>query len=155
MSISQKIKIFLNYKFTKLKINRNEFIQNSGVSAAHISQLLNARQNNPSITNILKIANYFDTSIDKIIGRQIIIDTTNFKEISCTDINNNLKLFLINKLISENINAYTLERNCKIGRSTIFNFINDNNFNRSLSITTIVSIADYFNCSIDEMIGRV
>lgn len=155
MYINHKVKTFLDYKLVELRIGRKEFIENSGISASHVSLLLNARQRNPSLTNIVKIADYFGTSVDEVIGRQCVIKITDFKKLSSTEMTSNLKFFLVGILTSKNINAYILERYCNIGRSTILNFINGDNMNRGLSLATIIPIADYLNCSVDRMIGRV
>ncbi|KJV98602.1 hypothetical protein [Rickettsia amblyommatis] len=47
-----------------------------------------------------------------------------------------------------------MEKNCRVGSSTITHFINTNSDNRTLSIKVIVKLADYFQIAIDEMIGR-
>ncbi|KJW03732.1 cro/C1-type HTH DNA-binding domain protein [Rickettsia argasii T170-B] len=52
------------------------------------------------------------------------------------------------------MSIYDLEKNCGIGDSTIMHFIKENSTKKSLSTPVIIALAQYFNMSIDYMIGR-
>ncbi|WP_045806046.1 helix-turn-helix domain-containing protein, partial [Rickettsia argasii] len=63
-------------------------------------------------------------------------------------------LFLKKQLYILNMSIYDLEKNCGIGDSTIMHFIKENSTKKSLSTPVIIALAQYFNMSIDYMIGR-
>lgn len=159
MNTAQNVQKFLNKKFKKLNLTSAKFAQDSGISPAATSRIINAVQINPDFYRILGIADYFNCSIDEVIGRKQNIylynSKTIFNKVHLAQVSMNIKTFIINKLKNHTITAYSLARLCGLGENTISNFINNKNVKKILSTNTIISIANYFDCSIDEMIGRV
>ena len=95
--------------------------------------------------------------IDEVLGRKKFIHRDKihpYVPLTLNDIKSNLTSFLKIKLHQYNMTEYILEKNCRSGSSTSTHFINTAN-NRMLSTKVIVKLADYFQISIDEMIGRI
>ncbi|HJD66860.1 MAG TPA: helix-turn-helix domain-containing protein [Rickettsia endosymbiont of Bembidion nr. Transversale] len=156
MDVANNIKIFLTDKLHQFKINRKKFAGLVGISYHTICQIFHNRTN-PSIITIIKIANYFNCSIDEIIGRKNFISQNEYKTIDVVlgSWNIYLKDFIKEKLNSDNINPYKFSENIGFDHETIVKFINDTSPTRTLNTTIIVAISDYFNISIDKMLGRI
>lgn len=156
MDVVNNIKVFLTNRLDKAKINRKVFAKNIGVSYHTICQIFHNRTN-PSLVTIIKIASYFNCSIDEIIGRKKFIVQGNYKalDILLDDWNISLRNFLKIQLSDNNINPYKFSVQIGFDHETITKFINDTNPNRGLNTSVIVAISEYFNKSIDELIGRV
>lgn len=159
MNTAKNVQKFLKKKFKEFNLTNAKFSKNSGISPAATSRLINAIQINPDFYRILSIADYFNCSIDEVIGRKQNVYLSNtkkkFNKVYLAQVSVNIKAFIINKLKQQNLTAYSLARLCRLGENTISNFINNKNVKKILSTNTIISIANYFDCSIDEMIGRV
>ncbi|AFC70399.1 hypothetical protein A3305_07490 (plasmid) [Rickettsia amblyommatis] len=158
MDIALRIQKFLSQKIKAYKIQQKDLVLGTSLSRSTISKLLNAILLNPNIITILIIATFFECDIDEVLGRTKFIKNTKkyqlYVSLTLNDINNNLFSFLKTKIQQLNITEYILEKNCRVGSSTITHFINTNSDNRTLSIKVIVKLADYFQIAIDEMIGR-
>ncbi|ALA62285.1 helix-turn-helix domain-containing protein [Rickettsia amblyommatis] len=158
MDIALRIQKFLSQKIKAYKIQQKDLVLGTSLSRSTISKLLNAILLNPNIITILIIATFFECDIDEVLGRTKFIKNTKkyqlYVSLTLNDINNNLFSFLKTKIQQLNITEYILEKNCRVGSSTITHFINTNSDNRILSIKVIVKLADYFQIAIDEMIGR-
>lgn len=113
---------------------------------------------NPDFMTIVKIADYFSCSIDQIIGRRgfkpEINRTVHFNNLDLHYIHNNLYTFLKEKVVQYNISTYFLSKNIGFSKTTIHCFLKANSPNKMLSTDAIIAIADYFNVSVDYIIGR-
>jgi len=154
MSLAEQIQKFLKEKFTQYKLTRKQFIQDTGFTAPTVSRILNAEHRNPEFKTILKIADYFNCSIDEVIGRNehTTLKYKKFFSISLDQINANIKIFLLKKINEFGFNQYKLGKNLGFNEHIIVHFLKDK---KSLGSPIIVALADYFKVSIDEMIGRV
>ncbi|KJW01822.1 helix-turn-helix family protein [Rickettsia endosymbiont of Ixodes pacificus] len=155
MDVANNIKIFLTEKLHQFKINRKEFAGLVGISYHTICQIFHNRTN-PSIVTIIKIANYFNCSIDEIIGRKNYISQNEYRTIDVVldSWNIYLKDFIQKKLSNDNINPYKFSENIGFDHETIVKFINDTSPTRTLNTAIIIAISDYFNISMDQLIGR-
>ena len=110
----------------------------------------------PDFKNILKIADYFNCTIEEVLKRKNNLSgNIGITTLSLDEINSNLKNFIKEKLTSLSLNPYELSKNCGFSSDAIRHFIRQNNSQKTLGIAITVAIADYFKVSIDEMIGRV
>jgi transcriptional regulator with XRE-family HTH domain len=156
MSIALNIQTFLNCKIQELKITRQDFIKGSGIPASVVSGFINAIRINPTLNNVIKIADYFHCSVDEILGRtKYILHNKKVKQIPYSEIVNNLLLYLRHELKIRNLSANELAYLCKIGENTILKSLSNNKKKGNLSTRSIVAIADYLDISIDKMIGRI
>lgn len=158
MTLVKEIQKFLGSKFEALKLKRKDFSERSGIPYNNITSIMNGLRSNPQMQTILKIANYFECSIDKVVGRNEYLSSLQvqerFKDLSPDDINDNLKKFLKNKVAKQNINLYVLGKEIGFNYS-IHNFINGNREQKTLNSQIVVALADYFQVSLDEMVGRI
>lgn len=113
-----------------------------GISSQSLNNIL--RTNNPiRYNNLLKLAQYFNCSIDFICGR-----TNN----SGRYINHTEFLFptMLKKLISNKNNSLeNIANDIKISRLTFYEWLNG-----SLPLSSsLIALADYFDCTIDYLLG--
>jgi len=158
MSIALNIKAFLSSKFTELKIKRKDFTKGSGIPASVLSGFLNAVRMTPTLTNIIKVADYFNCSIDEVLGRQEYFSSEEeyvFNKIGLYDIADNIRSYITSELVKRDIDAKSLSMLPGIGSDTILKFLKEEDKKKGISTKTVIAIANYFNVSIDEMIGRV
>lgn len=100
----------------------------------------------PNIDRAICLANYFNCSLDYLVG------LTNIK-ISENLSTPNIQIFFqrINDLIAIEKNKTVFLNNCKLARTTLFRWKQKNIFPR---LENIYNIASYYNISIDYLLGR-
>ena len=146
----------LKKKLIKEHLTRKIIAIESGISYSKICDLVIAKYTSPELKTLLEIANYFNCAIDEIIGRNHYIKNKQiFYKISAQDMIVNLKQFLIKKIKENNLNSYTLSKNTSLSNNAIRYFLKESNTNKTLGSAVTVALADYFQVSLDEMIGRV
>lgn len=150
------IRNFLQTKFNKTKLKRTEFANKSGVPYRKLCHILNCTRKNVNIETIIKIANYFDCSIEQVLG----LDNANYNK-KYTDINvvlenfnKNLQQFIKEKISEKNINPYTLSKEIGFNENVVKRYIDDETHNITLSVPVIIGLSHYFNITIDKMIKR-
>jgi transcriptional regulator with XRE-family HTH domain len=99
----------------------------------------------PSFKNILTLADYFTCSLDFLVGRTEIYEKLKFKEVP--KFSHSLRAAMQEKHITE----YRLNKDTDISRSILYEWFTDY---RNPSIDNLIILADYFDCSIDYLIGR-
>lgn len=159
MAIAKQIQYFLQTQIKQHKIKSKFLAQEINLPHATISRLINATRPNPKLITILKIANHFQCLIDQILSRNDYVlshnQTQKFSDLTLESINDNLRKFIQHKLLIQNINPNTLGTSIGFSQEVIPSFLKDNNAKKILSSSVILALADYFQVSIDEMIGRV
>jgi len=99
----------------------------------------------PTLENLIKIADYFNSSIDFLLGRSSEYIFSQFKK--CPPFNLQLQNIIKNKHISE----YRICKDTKISRANFYMW------KKSIHLPqpeSLIRLADYFDCSIDYLIGR-
>lgn len=98
----------------------------------------------PKLDKLIKVANFFDCSLDYLLQRSDI------KEYSKSSVS--VSFFeRLNILISERkICPAKVMDDCKISRNQFYYW----KHGRIPVISTIESLADYFGCSVDYLVGR-
>ncbi|OZG32412.1 helix-turn-helix domain-containing protein [Rickettsia endosymbiont of Culicoides newsteadi] len=159
MALVNQIQIFLKDKLKTNNLKRKSFAQESNILYQTVCNIINSARANPELETILKIANYFKCSMDEVIGKNknffINQKDCNFQIINSEDINTNLKCFLNKKLKEQNINPYQLGITIGFGQDVIPKFLKESNPKKMFTSTVAVALSDYFQVSLDEMIGRV
>lgn len=101
------------------------------------------KKRNPSLSTLIKIANYLQVSIDYIFER------SNENKFSYYSLDKNI--FYKNLITMINSSNISIRQFCKD-----LNYAKDNvlRYKRGVtpSIRTLIEIADYFDCSIDDLI---
>jgi predicted transcriptional regulator len=159
MTLSQQVQAFLKQRLKENHLKRKDFIQKSGIPPSTVGKIIKAEYCNIGLKTLLFIANYFKCSIDMVICKTSYVsphkEKQEFFDISLDKANTNLRNFLCRKLKEYNLNPYKLAKKCGFSETAIFNFIKDKNAKKSLGSAVTVALADYFQVSLDEMIGRV
>ncbi|WP_375333815.1 helix-turn-helix domain-containing protein [Candidatus Tisiphia endosymbiont of Xenochironomus xenolabis] len=159
MALVYKIQEFLKRKFDKKKINLKDFARKSAIPYSTVINITKGFRLNTDISNILKIANYFRCSIDEVIGRNDYITLPNtrdlvFHEITSEEIITNIKNFLENEVKKQNLNLYKLSTEIGFSNNSLHSFVNKRE-QKTLDSRIAVALADYFQVSLDEMVGRI
>ncbi|WP_341756389.1 MULTISPECIES: helix-turn-helix domain-containing protein [unclassified Candidatus Tisiphia] len=159
MALVHQIQIFLKKKLEETKLKKKDLAYKIDIPCSTLSKIINAVRDNPKLITILKIANYFKCSIDEVVGRS---DYTlpyqkiqEFLNVSPKDISTNLREFVKRKLKQQELSIYVLSKNIGSSEETLPQFMKDNGKQKILGSAVIVSLADYFQVSLDEMVGRI
>ncbi|MFU7503356.1 MAG: helix-turn-helix domain-containing protein, partial [Candidatus Tisiphia sp.] len=160
MALVHQIQEFLKKKFDELKLTRKDFAEQSGIPYSTVTNIMQCLKANPTISNILKIADYFKCSMDEVVGRNEYISLPNiesleFYKITSSDITSNIKKFLIDKVKKQNLNLYKLGMTIGFSNNSLHSFVNSNREQKTLNSQIVVALADYFEISLDEMVGRI
>jgi len=158
MALIDNVQSFLKNKLEKTNLKSKILAQKIQIPYPTFNKLINVVQLNPELVTLIKIAQYFNCTIDEIIGRvdyYIATQDYKFNDISLEQINLNLRNFIASKLQQYNLNPYKLGRKIGFSEHPIAEFIQENSQRKRLSTAVIVALADYFKISIDEMIGRI
>jgi hypothetical protein len=122
-------------------------------------KIINAIRDNPELINIFKIANYFKCSMDEVVGRNNYVlsyqKTQVFFDVSPKAVSNNLRKFVKRKLEQQELNLCVLSKNIGYSEETLPQFMKNNSKKKALSSAVTVALADYFQVSLDEMVGRI
>lgn len=155
MHNTSQIKIFLEKVISESNITYNKLAKDSGIPYTTLLGIKNNKHANISLSNLLKIANYTNSPIDNILGRNISIQShleIKHKHIVTNDVIRNIKFFLKNLIENKTVNLYTLSLKLKLGNNTLYNLYYHQQ--STINIKTIIAIADEYNLSVDELIGR-
>ncbi len=144
MSASYSFSEFLKDKLIQQGQNVFAFSKLIGIDDFVISRWVN-EQFLPSLNNIEVIADYFDISIDYIIGLKELADYKKAK------LKENFPLRLRKLLHINHITPYKLAKDCRFGSSTVSKWL----LKKCLpGIDSLIKLAKYFNCSVDYLVGR-
>ncbi|MCC8372294.1 MAG: helix-turn-helix domain-containing protein [Rickettsia endosymbiont of Pseudomimeciton antennatum] len=159
MSVSGNIKNFLKLKFKDKKLTRKDFVQGSGIPSSTLGNITKSEHYSPTLKTIITIANYFECSMDEVVGRNMHISLNignyKFQIIDSEAIGVNLKKFLTEKLKKQNLNFYKLSRDLGFNEHIISDFIKEDSLQQTLGSAVTIALADYFQVSLDEMVGRI
>lgn len=154
--LSKHIQSFLNIYLKKYKLSKKEFAINSSISYTTICDLLNASKPNTSLETIVKIADYFEVSVDLICNRRQFISNKKIHKFRSTDIlMTSLKNYIETKLLHLSLKPSKLSIELGFSSHALTDFLNISAKKNTLGTKIIIALANYFNSSIDEMIGRV
>jgi len=133
----------INDYLVKENITINQFSKRINVAERAVAKWM-SMDYFPKIECVIKISDYFNCSIDYLFG---LTNSTSF-----TRINNQVSFSnrFISLLKQNNITAYKVAKECHIGESAI------SKWNKGVcpKTETLITLAKYFSCSIDYLIGR-
>ncbi|AIL66176.1 Helix-turn-helix protein (plasmid) [Rickettsiales bacterium Ac37b] len=158
INLKNNIPIFIKRKLLEHNLSLKELSLKSSIPYPTLKSLNSGNKSSPQLQTILKIAALFNCSIDEVLGRDFKhYYNKNFKY-GTLEINqaiNNLKSFIKYKIIENNLTLSRLSLNVGFSDKLLADFFKSEDCVKTLSTLAICGIADYFNASIDEMIGRV
>ena len=146
---------FIIRKMKEQKINRKEFALRAGIAYSSVNELINATQQNPSFTTTLKIANSFGASLNEVIGIKPQNKHQSFSAIETEEALSNLREYIQNKLRQDIIKPRILAKEVGLTANAIAEFIKEPPAKKSLGTHIISKLAQHWQISIDEMLGRV
>lgn len=159
MDLKYRIQKFLKEKLLSKKIKLIHLARESGIPYSTLHPLSQGIKANPELRSLLRIANYFKCPLDEVTGRgaKYLLSNSSdyqFHNLSAEEINSNLKQFITLKIQQNNISIAKLSLNIGFGKDLISDFIREDRALNSLGSAAVVALADYFDISIDQMIGR-
>lgn len=156
---TDNIKNFLNKKIQEEKLSVSQLAKLTDIPGTTMREMLNNRR--PEIKNIVKIADYFNCSIDEILFNQATLSERNpdnqiiHTKLSLQELNTNLKKFVQGRLKEDNINQYNLGKTIGHSDDVVRRFLReDGNDKKMLSTDVVVTLAKHYNTNIDKMLGR-
>lgn len=126
--------------------NKETIEKDTGISSSSITKYLN-KTLLPNVNTLIKLANYFNCSTDFLLG--LITEDKHFSF-------NNSYIFDLNKFLARykelknNKPDYYIAKKAGFSNSVIYNW----KYGRNPSLIVLVKLSEYFNCSLDYLIGR-
>ena len=120
------------------------FAAKIGISASAITNYIKY-ENLPTVNSIVKIADYFNCSIDYLLGR--VEDDWNSNFCKCPPFCERLKFLKEHFGVS---NKFIYEHE-KISKNRYFDWLSGK---RVPTLESVIALAEIFDCSVDFVIGR-
>lgn len=144
MNILSKLSETLNELMTLNELNEKSLAEKSGIPLSCISVYARGKQA-PYVDTIIKLADYFNCSVDYLLGR-----TDELKRKPCSNCIPFVKRFN-ELLIKNNCTSYKSFEQTEIKKSSFYAW----KCGESLpTLDNLVELADYFNCSVEYLLGR-
>ena len=127
-----------------------------GLTQPIFNKMMQGRFSNPKLTTITKLANFCNSSVDEVLGREPKFYTDkpkDFQQIDSDIIANNL-LSVVQKTMTDlNISASQLSNRIYVSSATLVQFLEKGTRSVPGAATTL-ALANFLDASIDDMIGR-
>ncbi|WP_375358368.1 helix-turn-helix domain-containing protein [Candidatus Tisiphia endosymbiont of Neophilaenus lineatus] len=151
----ENIKEFLRNKMEENQLKASDLAELAVIPTTTMRGMLSNRR--PEIKNIIKLANYFDCSVDEVLNRKGFEpqEKQEYMQLSPEALSANLKSFITEKMNKNKMTQYELGVEVSDSPDSIRAFLReDGNKQKMLSTGAVIAIADYFKVSIDEILGR-
>ncbi|MDE5601667.1 MAG: helix-turn-helix domain-containing protein [Clostridia bacterium] len=136
----------LNELIIEKDLTQSKLAESINVEPSTISRYL-SKQNIPEIDILIRIADYFNCSVDFLIGRtEIVSSSKTYNE--CPQFSIQFKK-LIKRL---GVSRYELQKTTKISKSIMYYW--ETGINQP-SIENLIKIADKYDYTLDFILGRV
>ncbi len=154
--LSHKIQEFLQHKLQEVGMSKKELAVKAHTAYSVILELSKGYKTNPELKTLKSIADTLNTSIDEMCGRDIKYykGTTEFRDITDKEAIVNLKNAIKDYLSQTGLTPHKLGRLAGFSSMSVSSFVGDTPKKNTLGSAIVVGVADYFEVSIDEMIGR-
>lgn len=125
-------------------ITRKQLSENTGIDKASITRYF---QGNciPNLNSIIKLAEFFNCSIDFLIGKTE--EKPDLKFLPCPPFSTRLALYLS----KYNGTPYALCKELHLPDNRFYGWLSGTNFP---TIENVEKLADHFKCTIDQFLGR-
>ena len=135
----------LNELMIESDLKANRVAEKLHIDKSTISRYLSA-QKAPTVDNAVKLANCFNCTLDFLLGLTDENSQKNF--LSCPPFSERLAFLLKEKGKTK----YALKKQTKISQSLLYYWLHDI---YSPSIDNIIKLAEFFDCSLDYVLGRI
>ena len=126
------------------KLDGKTLAKHLGVAGPTITRYLNEKRA-PSIKNLVLLADYFNCTTDFLLGRENENYAKSFK--TCPPFSEQF----VKLLDHYGYNCLTFANEAKIHQSRVYDWKNDK---KVPTIDSIIKIAEFFDCSVDFVLGR-
>ena len=135
----------LNELMIEQDLTQSKLAESINVEPSTISRYL-SKQNIPEIDVLIHIADYFNCSVDFLIGKTENVSHMTYSQ--CPPFSIQFK-----KLIKHfGVSRYKFQKTTNIAKSIMYYWETGTN---QPSIENLIKIADKYNCSLDFILGRV
>jgi len=152
----ENIKEFLTTKIKDEGLKVGKLAEAADVPETTMRKMLDNRR--PEVKNIIKLANYFNCSIDEMLGRKEFEsgEKQQYTPLSPEELSANLRGFINKELVRNSLTQSELGKKLGFSEDAFRPFLKeDENTQKMLVTDTVVAVADYFKVSIDGTLGRV
>lgn len=125
-------------------IDVNKFSQDTGFPPYEIYHWWQEKYY-PSLANLIKIADYFNVSLDFLLGRESLITSDNFH--TCPPFHNQLMQIIQEK----DTNIHKLSKASMVDRNTIYSWLKAK---RQPQVDALIRLATALDISVDYLVGR-
>lgn len=125
MFLGKKLQKFFKLTIQEKKIKRKEFQESTNIDVSTTNNIVNGRCRNPTLMTLVKIADYFNCSIDEVIGRnkKYYLSSQNYKNLTNDYMMNSLKEFIQHKLTETNLSKIQLAKTIELSKKYSLNFL--------------------------------
>lgn len=125
-------------------LNKQQFAQNCGFSSSTASRYANG-DGLPNFDAVVKIADFFNVSLDYLTGRKNVYSTSTFKQCPPFD------KWFAHLLETHRITKYSIKKGAEINDERIYSWLNGKS---KPSLTNLVRVADFLGFTLDYFVGR-
>lgn len=139
---------------TQMKVmTRMDMAQGSGVSYTEICALIAGAKPNPRVETLVKLANFFEKSVDEILNRKRKCTNTSLSSgyINPEEVNHCIKQFLVQFMQEKEVRASELSTNLGHSIMAISDFISGKK--ESIGSTILANLADKYGLSLHGIMG--
>ena len=126
------------------KMNAQDFAKDSGVQPSSVSEYLRALRI-PTVARLVQLADYFGCSTDYLLGFEEKPNDGNYS--ACPPFNKQLEFL---KKYYKCTNSY-IYKGCGIPKTRFYDWLKGEHVP---SLENVIKLAQFFNCSVDFVIGR-
>lgn len=156
MSVGKNLQQFLTHKISDMKIKKKDFIMKCGINQPIFNKILNGTLSNPRVATLTKLADYFQVSLDEILGRDTKYYNSKpkfFLPVNHHAITKNLTSIVKTTMKKHGLSPIQLSLKIGMSDRTLKMFL-DPNVSATPGAATTLALADFLDVSIDDMIGR-
>src|ERR1700729_4476944 len=156
MSACEKVQSFLKIQLEKNNLKRVDVARDAGIASYVVHNIFNGSQDDVTLKTVLRLADYFKCSTDEVLGGEKfqITERAGFKPVDSQTSMEKIKSFIKTIMEEKEYDITQFAKRCQLKRWAFRGFISDNYKQKAIGSNYILAIADTFNISIDELIGR-
>lgn len=128
-------------------INKHQLSKQTGLSSSQVSEFCNGKRE-PSINNLITIANFFNCTVDYVLGISEENRNANLKTVTSFDFDlfiTRLNVAKKNKTINE------IAKSTGLPNSIIYDWMNKKH---QPSVASLIKLSQVLSVSLDYLIGR-
>jgi transcriptional regulator with XRE-family HTH domain len=156
MSLGKNIQAFLTLQINDMKIKKKDFFMKCGINGSIFNKMIKGTFSNPKLSTLTKLADFCNSSIDEILGRDPKYYNSKqkvFLTVTPNTIAENLTSLVKDKMKQLNLSPIQLSSKIGVSDRTLKMFL-DPNVSATPGAATTLALANFLDVSIDDIIGR-